>query len=368
MLALSASWGASIAQAQFFFESDAVFLNRNNSGGAKFASGGQSINLGKGDYGFEPGYRLGLGWLGEDVQIDAFFTQISPWTSSSSGDLTGNLYFNSDDPEIMALDSELEFPGFLMAAGSNTLGGVIQEGFLQSGGDFKSSSRSNYRDAEINIGTSQYKRPWRMAVGYRNIQLDENSLMSINGEFGTTDNGISDSALAAQGATLISGGGSGIQVDPLGLTPTDMLYSVTGDAKNELNGAQAIFGYRLYDGSWFTVESTLKAGVYRNTITGRVQETVATGGFQDSVYQRTMTGKDSGAAFVGNLGLKAVVGLTDYIDLVLGYEVMFLSGIALGSDQVNGIGYNTAAAPVYRVQNDRSLVANGGTIGLRVYW
>lgn len=363
---LAASCAPSVACAQFFFESDAVALTRNSDGGAPFVAGPNSVSTEPGGYGWEPGYRLGFGWMGEDLQVDTTFTQISPWTSSSSGTFGGNLYFDQGDPALGAADSALVFPGFLNTAAASTLGGATQEGFLPSAGSkFSTATTSNYRDVEINIGSSQYKRPWRFGVGYRNIQLDEKNIMNLSGAFDTTGTGISDAALMNAGAQYVSGAGVGFDQT----TPTTFLaYQVNGHAQNEMNGAQAFFGYRIYDGSWFTIEGTGKAGIYHNAISGRVQESLAASGFDNSVYQRTLTSKDAAAAFAGNLGLRAVVGITDYIDLTLGYEILFLSGVGLGPDQLNGVRTDSLGATAYHVQHNGSLIANGGTIGLRIYW
>ncbi|WP_437227123.1 hypothetical protein SH661x_000187 [Planctomicrobium sp. SH661] len=371
ILFVAASYVSSPAQAQFFFEGDAVFYTRNNTGGTPFLGGPTSVSSSKGSYDIEPGYRLGFGWSGENLQVDTTFTQITPWTAESSGILSGNLYMNPNDPAIGPADHTLQYQGFLSQAAQSTLGGTTESGFLIGSvvpGDapsYSTSTTSNYRDIEVNIGSSQYKRPWRLAVGYRNVQLDEKNVMSMNGIFGTDATGISDAALIDAGASSISGAGSGfMQTVP----PTYLNYQVHGQSQNDMNGAQLVFGYRFYDGPWLTLEGTSKAGIYRNIVSGRVQETATASGFNDSVYQRTMTGQDSGAAFAGNLGLKAVVGITDYIDFVIGYEVLFLAGVGLGPDQAGGISSNAAGAAVYHVQHDGSLIANGGTIGLRIYW
>lgn len=370
VLCVATCCGASVAQAQFFFESDAVFLQRNNSGSAPFIAGPGGVSSGKGSYGVEPGYRLGFGWMGNDVQVDATFTQISPWTADSNGSVTGNMYFDQG-PGGAATDNSLVFPGFLREAANSSLAGLDESNereFLTPGSAFTTSARSNYRDLEINVGTSQYKRPWRLAVGYRNISLDEKSMMRVSGVFdadGAGNDGLSDAALINAGATHISGGSDGFFVS----TPdTIATYQVNGNAANDLSGAQLLFGYRIFDNSWFSLEGISKAGVYRNSVSGQVQETLAGSGYDNSVYQRTLTSHDTSAAFAGNLGLRAVFSVTDYIDVLVGYEVLFLSGVGLGPDQANGIGTNAAGVTTYHVKHDGSLIANGGTIGLRIYW
>ncbi len=362
-LVLVGMCSASSAQAQLFFDAQAVFLDRNSDSSAPFISGTNSLSTG-GGYGWEPGYRLGLGWIGESMQIDAGFTQISPWESSRLAGYGSGLGLNSG----AGATNSLSFPGFVTEAANSTFGGNPNNAFLAPGAVAAVSTESNYKDWELNIGTSQYKRPWRVAVGYRGVTLDEKNLSTLFGEYQTSGAGneaLSDFNLTSAGAEWIGGTGTGFDMTT---PPTFLTYSVFSKAQNELNGAQALFAYRFYDGSWFMLEGTGKAGVYYNSIHGQVQETLAGSGNNDSVYRRTLKGKDEGAAFVGNLGLRAIVGITDYIDLVLGYEVLFLSGVALGPDQLNGISQDSTNTTIYRVQHDRSLIANGGNIGLRIYW
>jgi hypothetical protein len=361
-------WGnwSSPAQAQLFFEADAIVLGRNNQGGSNLVSGSQSLSTSQGSYGAEPGYRVGLGGVFDNWQVDSSFTQISPWSTSSAGTFGGAVYFDSmpsTGPNVLSFDSVLQG-----AATNAFYGQDASNEFLQGGTSFSTYSNSNYRDAEINIGSSQMNRPWRLAAGYRNIQLDEKNGMFLSGVFDSTGTGLSDNAITSTGATLISGDPDGF--DAAGaLNGTDTIrYSLDAQSKNELNGFQTTFGYRFLDGDWVTLEGIAKAGIYRNRMSGQVAETVAGAGNDDSVYQRILGDHKTAAAFAGNLGLRAIVGLTDYIDLVGGVEVLFLSGVALGPDQVGGVSQNAAGNYVYRVDNHGSIVAYGGTLGLRIFW
>ncbi|WP_437187271.1 hypothetical protein SH668x_000661 [Planctomicrobium sp. SH668] len=378
--AVITSWCcASIAQAQFFIEADAVGFTRNNSGATTVINGADSVKNSDGSFSFEPGYRLGGAWVNARVQVEAIFTQVSPWESSSSGSFGSDLFF---DQGAAGFDpSEIQFTkvSFLNEAANSFIPGANEhwEREYLKNARYATETRTNYRDFEFNVGTSQYARPWRVAIGFRNIELSDKNVMSLSGDFDAAldpadpvsgeDGGLSHAAITATGAQLLSGSGGF-------LAPTDptanstINYQLNGNARNSLNGAQFLFAYRFFDGDWFNLEGIGKAGIYRNDIKAQVRETVAGTGINDSVYQRYFSGNDASAAFAGNLGLKATVGITDYIDLLIGYEVLFLNGIALGPNQVKGISKNITGDSTYKIKNDGSLIANGGTIGLRVYW
>jgi hypothetical protein len=185
---------------------------------------------------------------------------------------------------------------------------------------------------------------------------------------GLPGTGLSDQAIVNAGGVLISGDGDGYDASTSIDGPDRVLYSINSATSNVLNGGQVTFSYRVYDGSWFAVDAYSKAGIFRNQMRGTVVETIAGSGNDNSVYQRTLTNDRFGAAFAGNLGFRAIVGLTDYINLTAGYEVLFLSGLALGPDQLNGVSSNMAGATVYRVQNHGNVVAHGGTLGLQILW
>jgi len=345
----------SFAQAQLFFDAEAVFLGRNNEGGTSIVSGADPISTNSGSYGSEPGYRLTIGGIFDNLQVDGTFTQISPWTSSLDGVFNNNV----------DLPTGMNFDGFLNQAAQAEGDGE----YLNGPGTFDVSNRSNYRDAEIMIGSSYINRRWRLAGGYRYVQLDEKNGLGI---FADLDEavpgpaapiGLTDAALTAAGATWLAGPADGIDAG------SEIAYLIQSNTRNQMHGFQTLFGVEMLNSKWVTIEGLLKAGIYCNNMSGRVTETVAGLGPGDtSVYQRILSGNKTGAAFAGNLGLRAVIGITDYIDLVGGGEVLFLSGVALGDDQANGVNANLMGTNAYQVQNKGSLVAYGGTVGLRIFW
>lgn len=357
-----------LLHAQMFFEAEAVFLNRNHDGGSSFVTGADPLSTASGSFSTEPGYRLGIGSVLENWQVDASFTQINPWTSSQTGMMSGNV--SLDPTSAVPAPNFLNYDGFLSTASQSILNGdeSINERFITP--EFETYARSNYRDAEINIGSSHCGRRWRLSGGFRHIQLDEKNGVRLDGIFssdpsltpGSHINGLSDSELITAGADWISGTGIGI------VDGADLMYSLESNVENQLNGFQTTFAFRFIEKQWITLEGTLKAGVYQNRMHGQLVETAASSGIDNSVYQQAFSSSDTGVAFAGNLGLKSIIGLTDYIDFVLGGEVLFLSGVALGADQAGGVSVTSTGARQYNVDNHGSMIGYGGSIGFRVYW
>lgn len=187
-----------------------------------------------------------------------------------------------------------------------------------------------------------------------------------------TNDGLSHAALTNSGLALIGGaadGFDGLQPNALPAIPPDIIaYETYGRADNELNGAQFTFGYLVVNGEWITLETFSNVGIYRNNIRGSVRETVAGLGNDNSIYQRTLTDDRLKPAFAGTLGFKGTVALTDYINLVGGYEALFLSGIALGPDQILGVGTSNMGTTSFRAQTDGNIILHGGNVGFEILW
>ncbi|MCA9029262.1 MAG: hypothetical protein KDA66_00560 [Planctomycetaceae bacterium] len=386
VLAMSFS---SAAQAQLFFEADAVFLNRSGGiGGGSLISGSNSVSTSGLNTGYEPGYRLNFGAQLLEYQVDASFTQVSPWQDAISGGIP-NIVILDDTAGIAIVDpgmlaNRIVIPNGLFDA--STLPAELSESERLRGGSVWSyTDRANYHDFEINMGTARDAAPWRFSVGYRHIQYDGRSRFALAGVFDAIDtddaavfggitNDPNDALLSASftdpkvGFTTLSGGGDFDAFDTMD-GPDTLIYSSTGRADNALHGAQATFAMRLLDGAWVTLEGTAKAGLYQNNLRGSVTEGVVGTGNASLALQRSFVSKKVSAAFAGNLGLRAVISLTDYINLVGGYEVTFLSGIGLAGDQVHGLTTDLGTGMrVFDAVNTGDVVLHGGTAGLEVTW
>ncbi|MCA8998163.1 MAG: hypothetical protein KDA80_14290, partial [Planctomycetaceae bacterium] len=320
-------------------------------------------------------------------------TQINPWAVSTSGDFdrivvfddTANNRFVSPFQEANALT---QYAG-LREAALNSLAASDEstEGeFLLPGATYQNSYRSDYRDFEINVGTNYYCRRWRVAAGYRHVRLDESSTFLMQGTFDALDvddgarpgdmmndpnDGLSHGAMIEAGFVNVAGGADGFDARVLNTNPPvppDIIaYETQGRAYNELNGGQFTGAFLLVDREVFQLESVFKAGIYRNEVSGQVRETVAGLGNDDSVYQRALTDDRMKPAFVGQIGFQGILALTDYINVRAGYDVIFLSGVALGPDQWLGLSTDNFGATTYRVRTG-SMVVHGGNVGLEFLW
>lgn len=372
----------SVGQAQMFFEASWLQMRRDQDGSAPFITGPESVSPGRVDFDSAPGYRLILGGGLGDYQIDASFSQLDTWQGSRSGVFAAPVLFGD-----ASIPGNTLVPPHGLALAAQYVGiGVdetTEDELLQPGATYSIGNRANYKDFEVNFGGNRDVRRWRVSVGYRHIRLDERSVGRIGGIFDAPDantglvfgqignlpnDGLSHDALEAAGFVLIGGLANGFHSfdSPGGPDRVDMeLY---GAANNELNGAQMTFGLRIFDGAWFSLEGIGKAGIYRNNVNAVVQETVAGSLNDDSAYRRLFRDGSINAAFAGNLGLKATIGVTDYINIVGGYEVLFLSGVALSADQTQGLRVNTLGETVYKARTNGSVVAHGGNLGLELLW
>lgn len=382
------------ADAQLFFEADAVFLDRDNNGGAPFINGPEAISNNPGSFNAEAGYRLRLGGYFSEYQVDAIFTQVNPWTNNASGTFARAVTFDdsASNPFVVPVTPANQLAGIsaLRTAAMSTNGAAdesLEGEYLLPGAQFRTQNRSDYRDFQLDFGTSYLCRRWRMGVGYRYIRINETSTMFLQGIFDArdvddgdypgdlnndTNDGLSHAALTNSGLALIGGaadGFDGLQPNALPAIPPDIIaYETYGRADNELNGAQFTFGYLVVNGEWITLETFSNVGIYRNNIRGSVRETVAGLGNDNSIYQRTLTDDRLKPAFAGTLGFKGTVALTDYINLVGGYEALFLSGIALGPDQILGVGTSNMGTTSFRAQTDGNIILHGGNVGFEILW
>lgn len=376
------------SHAQMFFESDWIYLNRDNDGSGPIVVGAESVGLDAADYDWASGYRVTLGGQVGPVDVDTSFTQPGAWESSATGVFTQSILL--DDSAGMGaipaggsmLNSRL---GLSQAATEVTDELLEAEMILFDAANppsWDAFSRSNYKDFEINIGTNRACRRWRMSAGYRHIKLSERNGLTISGFFdapdiadgnnapgGDPNDGLAGGSLNTVGFNTIAGGDFDVFGAPNTIAPDTMIYQVLGSADNELNGGQFTFAGRVFDGDWVTVEAFTKVGIYRNQFTTSVTENVlGTGPDTDLAYQRRLSGNGLEAAFAGNIGFSSTISLTDYINLVTGYELLWLQGVATGPDQINGVSQDLFGNTTYTPDNDGSMFAHGGRIGLQVIW
>ncbi len=111
-------------------------------------------------------------------------------------------------------------------------------------------------------------------------------------------------------------------------------WAVT-ETNNGLYGLQIGMEPVLWDrGSRFRLDGTIKAGVYGNSVHQRTQFPMVGGELNSRL--------EGSASFVGEIGLIGSVQLNKYWSIRGGYEVMWLTNVALAPDQSATITYGAS--------------------------
>ena len=120
----------------------------------------------------------------------------------------------------------------------------------------------------------------------------------------------------------------GLQYEPAGF-PQDVFGQHIG-ARNEMFGSQFGLDALLFQGSWFSVKTFGKSGLYYNAAHGRVGNTSG----NPVTFTRQSAGQDDEISFVSEGGLNLNLQLTRRLSFQTGYNLMYLGNVALASDQV----------------------------------
>jgi hypothetical protein len=378
--------GGRSAEAQFRASADWIFWTRNHDADTEFLSGAGD----EADYGFNSGFRFGLGASFDRFDIEASFLQIPEWSSSESGTLAVPLAFDDPTNIFIAPAAGFGFPNALTDAANDIASGQdLEIEHLEAGARISQRLESRLRDFELNFGTSRAERNVWASLGWRHIEIDETSNFLAVGVFQAIDSadgfppadpgdpdpagddGLSDPALTAAGFINIGGAGDGFvgydPLDPMAIQTTlGALFQ--GYADNDLDGGQIVVGGRYQAAQLFIIEGFLKGGLFQNRATGLVQETIFGVENDTSVYRRTLFDRKTTASFAGSVGFRFLVPLTDYIFLRTGYEAMLVTNVALAADQPLGISQNLLGETRFEVQTRSVFIAHGGHLGLEVNW
>lgn len=212
----------------------------------------------------------------------------------------------------------------------------------------------------------------RLGAGFANVSFNEVSQLVLTGTFRAVSNvggatvSIPDSALtSSNGGNLYAyaGGGTGFNngvTDGSGI-PSQLRFGNQTTTSNELNGAQIVMDGNLLRWGSFDVGTKLQAGLFDNFAHGTIAESYSETNKDGSAYGRLLDNSQHQLAFMGGVALNLGYHLNDYVVLRGGYEALFLSGLALASDQINGVNGN-----YYRVQTSGSAVIDGAHLGVEV--
>jgi len=370
----------------FRFQADGLLWSRTDvSSSGSIIAGPQAFSLNELSNGYVGGYRLGAAWLIDpNYEAEAVWTSFADWNATATGVLTRSIAFNGGttsalvDPSLNAnfINRGTYFrPVFDAAMDPLANPAITNYAFLQGGSTYTLYSTSELADLQVNLKTRRtlYER-LSVGLGYRNIRFEESATALIAGDFGTNDlpgggntfNILTDAALTGNGLSLVSGAPDGWTNDPADLTTLSLQW--TGAVTNQLNGFQGSLDGSLVEWGRLSLEGLLRVGLFYNRITGRVQEVYAGGGGDNSVYGRIFEDERDVVAFASNIGLNAVFQWNDHVRFRTGYELMFLTNVALSGEQQAGITYNSLGDASYSVQGDSSVVFHGLRAGIELVW
>ncbi len=377
---------------QFRFQADWVYFTRQNrSKSIPLFDGPESVNQRDATFNRQSGYRLNLGYMNEDYELEGSFLAIDGLTSSLNGTLTNAVVFDgaagfgaasaAAQATIGASANFLESTTLFspINAAANHANEANELEFLDPGAIYHAHYTTSLQDFDINLkGRRQSGRLLRFGFGYRNIQFNEGGSAALRGSFNTVDtdgdetpgnnqlnDGLSNAALTAvpgAGLTLASGAGGFSENTP----PDQLLFTSASNTTNQLNGVQATLDATFLESEYFSIGGSAKAGIYHNRARGSINETYQALDNGLSRYTRSLGASQDRVAFAGNLGINATVFLRENLRLFGGYELMYLSGVALAPDQSSGIRTDIANVTSLNLQSHGQALFHGGRVGFEI--
>jgi hypothetical protein len=139
------------------------------------------------------------------------------------------------------------------------------------------------------------------------------------------------------------------------------------DCINSLYGGQIGLDANLLTFSWIRFDSVIKAGAYFNTAVQSSEYTTSDPANPGTVSVAVGETPASGA-FVGEVGMTAVLPITNCIDFRLGYFGLWLSGIAQPTQQLSGQNLIPSEPVEGSLNTDGGVVVQGVSIGLEGRW
>ncbi len=261
------------------------FVILDNEGGLERSSGAEQLNSRDFDLGFQAGPRISLTRYldqGYDVELSAF--GINHWSSTRT---------RISDPQSLDPNNEklqgLQFdaPGFSAV------------GFMTP---MRFEWESRLYNLEVNL--RWFDRPWiHSLIGFRYVQFEE----SLLGQFP-----------AAVPEYIVPGD----YILPAG-EPNRTFWS--SKVANHLWGGQLGTDITLWDrGGLLSASSSAKVGLYYN----REEQTSSSPGLG------VVSAQQDELAFLGEIGVMTKWRVTDRIVFRLGYQLMWLQGVALAPSQI----------------------------------
>jgi hypothetical protein len=144
--------------------------------------------------------------------------------------------------------------------------------------------------------------------------------------------------------------------------PLDIFPAINFDVDgiNNLYGAQTGVDTILFDAGRFRVLSAAKAGIYGNTARNAARLSIDGDGIQ------TFGSRGSAVSFVGDLNFTGVYQLNSIWSIRGGYQLLWLTGLALSSEQFPHVSHHFL--PDLHVQTNGDLFMHGALVSLEAAW
>jgi hypothetical protein len=294
-----------------------------------FTRGSQALNSTDFDQGFAPGFRVGATYHADsNYGLELSFFRVSGWDST-----------RSIGPD--------ESPSWLVMRAP---GAFFQtQDFSYQSMTWKYSS--DLENGEFNL---QYKLSSRIILlaGFRWLQLNED----LQGTIPPPDRTLPTWKYNPRNTLLDV---AQIENQPGGI-PSTTAYPPFWDSStlNNLYGLQIGASGRLFELGRFSIDGLIKVGGYLN------HASQSTGVSLEKVVYQADASTDR-AAFVGEAALQCRYQVSRDLALKVGYQVLWLDGVALAPGQIQET-YTIAPATVYSlgVNSGFSVLFHGATTGL----
>lgn len=379
----------------FWFTSEALYMSHSQfARSVPVIDGPEAFRLGDADFGWQPGTRMTAGYFEGDYEVSGSYLYLSPWSTGRSGallhglDFDGPLTYLLADPAARTTVDAAGNPNFLAAftmfstlnTAANASGETDALEFLRQGARFDSEYTTNFSDVEINFSQrEQFGRDWRFGIGFRHTRVQESAFAGIAGTFGTIlsngvgvpfNNGLSDGAITGAGLDLVSAAGTNNGFsDVIAAPPTaadQLLLTSDTVTTNQLYGVQVSTEAYLYQSENVSLSFFAKPGIYINRAKGTVSELYADTLNDRSTYVRSLYDRETSFSFVGQVGTTCRFYLLENVCLSAGYEMFYVTGLALASDQLAQISTPVTGAASLSLRTDNAVFIHGGRLGLEI--
>ncbi len=299
------------------FDSASLFLFRSDPGSKQLIRGignpDNSVNADDLSYGFAYGYQLSLErQLTQRTRFETRFFGTDDFSDHTTQATTPNAFL---DPQFLQVGSS-----------------VIPR---RSGTSIQTRLASKLYSFELNMN-HQVTENIEAIAGFRYVRLKDN--LSLN---------IPDATTAFFNLP----------------SPT----SAQTEASNDLFGGQIGARARLWQGRRFSLTTDGKAGIYGNGAHQRSSITT-----QDPLFgnlKSTANDFNDTVAFVGEWTLQGNYKLTDRWSVDLGYQLLWIDGVAVGTEQLTASNYKLAGVgPGNGIDSHDHVFYQGILLGLNYVW